>query len=174
MFWVSVKRHDLIEYSSGDEKYFTHLYPPPKTWQKIVTLDVQAITSWGPTLPWYLTSVSAAVFSRFLSQLFAQQKCQKGDWEPPTLRAMHQGRIATIRRGSTFEANPGHFRSKSVGHLPKGAGMFTSHVSLSLFPRKVWFKWFRNPKQPPVGCMKPGKHGINYQPQLISRIFHHQ
>ena len=31
--------------------------------------------------------------------------------------------------------------------------------------------WFRNPKQPPFGCVKPiVKNGINYQPQLVSMI----
>ena len=30
--------------------------------------------------------------------------------------------------------------------------------------------WFRNPKQPPFGCKKLVNNGMNYQPQLISRI----
>ena len=37
-------------------------------------------------------------------------------------------------------------------------------------PTYCW--WFRNPKQPPFGCIKPvANNGINYQPQLVNAGF---
>ena len=123
MFWVSVKRHDLIEYPSGDEKYFTHHQKHGKKSSPLTSKQLPL----GPTLPSISYLGFRGGFFMFFESTFCTTKMPKWRLGTPNPSSHAPRTHSNNKERFNLWGKPGTLSKQICGTSAEGSG----HVYIS-------------------------------------------